>query len=134
MGDLKEHEVTGLWHRTGQSSGKSYMGATMPMEKLVDAVKGLHSMGAQKVRILIFKNSFKEKEGQPDFQLYFCPDENNQPLQQHATTPESGFMQGDGEGYSGGNGSVPRGQGGGEQKQRSSSKDFDQQQEDCLPF
>ena len=60
----KMRKVTGLWAKKS-SHGKNYMTAPLDKREMEDAMR---SVG--KGRLMIFKNTYKRKEEQPDYILY----------------------------------------------------------------
>jgi len=65
-------KVSGLWANSGKNGGK-YLGGRIAMESLLELVNTLEASGADSVKILIFKNNYKENDSQPDFNMNFAP-------------------------------------------------------------
>lgn len=62
--DNKMKKVTGLWLKKS-SHGKSYMTAPLDREKIEEALRSVRNG-----RLLLFKNTYKKEEEQPDYILY----------------------------------------------------------------
>ena len=81
-------KVSGLWANDTKTGGK-YLGGRIAMESLLELVGTLEASGADSVKILVFKNSYKENDSQPDFNMNFAPIDPKPVTQQQADHTKS---------------------------------------------